>query len=226
MRTMFSFGLSACSTSQPRPSFSSAPGFRFSISRSASASRRFTSLTPSGDFKLMEMDFLFRDCRYHHSEVPWCSLRHLRKGSPSPGASILITSAPNSPSRRAAKGAAISAPISMTLIPASGPLISISSLYGRQRWQRALRHSSIMTLPFSLPGRPPRPPAYPREPHVHTISTRRERPPHLRRSHDGLDRPPLPQVSPRNHPAHLVVHGDGDHGRAGLRGRRAPPAFQ
>ena len=34
---------------------------------------------PSGDFRSIAIDFLLRDCRYHQSEVPSCSLRHLRK---------------------------------------------------------------------------------------------------------------------------------------------------
>src|SRR5450830_118205 len=81
---------------------------------------------PSGDFRLMEMDFLLRDCKYHQREVPSCSLRHFRMGSPSTGASILMTSAPNSAIIRAANGAAIKVPISMTQIPLRGPLITVS----------------------------------------------------------------------------------------------------
>src|SRR5690606_2165329 len=69
-------------------------------------------------------DFLLRDCRYHHSDVPSCSLRHLRSGSPWPMASILITSAPNSASMRAANGAAIRVPISITLIALKGAVIA------------------------------------------------------------------------------------------------------
>jgi len=47
--------------------------------------------------------------------------RQLRRGSPDPGGSILITSAPNSPSMFPAKGPAMSWPISMTRKPSSAP---------------------------------------------------------------------------------------------------------
>jgi hypothetical protein len=46
-------------------------------------------------------------------------MRHLRKGSPAPGGSILTTSAPKSASVLEANGPAISWPSSRTLIPAN-----------------------------------------------------------------------------------------------------------
>jgi len=49
----------------------------------------------------------------------------LRNGSPPPGASILITSAPNSASMRAQNGPAISVPSSMTLMPLRGSGLSV-----------------------------------------------------------------------------------------------------
>ncbi|KAG1167202.1 hypothetical protein G6F35_017806 [Rhizopus arrhizus] len=62
-------------------------------------------------------DFLLRDCTCHQTDVPSWIRRQLRRGSPLPGGSILITSAPNSPSILAANGPAISWPNSSTRIP-------------------------------------------------------------------------------------------------------------
>src|SRR6266850_4080678 len=60
------------------------------------------------------MQRLLRAWAAHQSEVPPCSLRQLRSGSPAPGGSTLITSAPNSARMRAANGPAISVPSSTT----------------------------------------------------------------------------------------------------------------
>ena len=121
-RTITSFGLSACSTSQPRPSFSSTPGRKFSIRMSASASSFFSTSRPSSCFRLRVIERLLRACTNHHSEVPSYSLRHLRSGSPPSGDSTLITSAPNSAQMREAKGPAIRVPSSTTFRPARGLL--------------------------------------------------------------------------------------------------------
>src|SRR5208282_5908457 len=64
--------------------------------------------------------FLLRACTYHQSEVLPIILRHCRNWSPLSGASILITSAPNSASNRPHDGPAISVPSSMTFMPCSG----------------------------------------------------------------------------------------------------------
>ena len=45
---------------------------------------------PSGWRKSTHTDCLLRDWASHHTEVPSCSMRHLRKGSPWPGGSILM----------------------------------------------------------------------------------------------------------------------------------------
>ena len=86
----------------------------------SNASRRAISCARLS-FMLRVILFLFRLCTYHQSEFPSLSTRHLRIGSPSPGASILMTSAPNSANIRAQKGPAIKVPSSSTLIPAIGP---------------------------------------------------------------------------------------------------------
>ena len=60
---------------------------------------------PSGLRRSSATERLLRDCTCHQTEVPSLSSRHLRSGSPAPGGSILITSAPKSPSVLAAEGA-------------------------------------------------------------------------------------------------------------------------
>ena len=97
-------GFSFESRSQPRPHFSIAPGRKFSTTMSAPAASLRTISCASGCLRSSVTDFLLRACAYHHSDVPWCSLRHFLSGSPAPGGSILITSAPNSASRRAQNG--------------------------------------------------------------------------------------------------------------------------
>src|SRR5687767_698333 len=114
-------GLRAESASHPNPHFSIAPGRKFSTTMSAPAASLRTISCASARFRSSVTDFLFRACAYHHSEVPSCSLRHFRNGSPVCGGSILITSAPNSASRRAQNGPAISVPNSITLTPCRGP---------------------------------------------------------------------------------------------------------
>src|SRR5690606_41324215 len=96
---------------------------------------------PSAALRSSVTERLLRDCTCHHSEVPSLSLRHLRSGSPTFGGSILITSAPNSPSSLLAKGPAISWPISTTLRPCSGRLFSVCWLIATPvrdgSWRRA-----------------------------------------------------------------------------------------
>ena len=124
MRTMISFGLMTFRSSQPRPHFSSVPGRKFSITMSVVATSLRTMSRASVVLRSSVTDFLLRLCEYHHNEVPSCSLRQVRSGSP-PGASalaggsILITSAPNWASSAAAYGPAISEPSSSTWTPAS-----------------------------------------------------------------------------------------------------------
>ena len=88
-------GLIARSCSQPRPHFSRVPGRKFSITISTFATSWRTISRAVSDFRSSVTDFLLRLCEYHQREVPSWSLRHFLSGSPSPGGSILITSAPN-----------------------------------------------------------------------------------------------------------------------------------
>jgi hypothetical protein len=105
MRSTIKRGLAASNSSGPRFQPSIAPGRKFSISTSASRASLRTTSWPSGVRRSSASERLLRDCTCHHTEVPSFSRRHLRKGSPVPGGSILTTSAPKSASVLAAKGA-------------------------------------------------------------------------------------------------------------------------
>ena len=92
-----SFGLISLSRSQPSPQRSSVPGRKFSTRMSAVAIRRRAISCPSGSRRLSVIDFLLRAITGHQRERP--SFRcwpQARIGSPTPGASTLITSAPKS----------------------------------------------------------------------------------------------------------------------------------
>src|SRR5688500_874136 len=121
MRTRTSFGFSRESTSQPRFHFSSAPGRKFSTTMCERAASRRTISCPSARRRSQLTERLLRDCTCHHSDTPFLMRRHLRSGSPSPGGSILITSAPKSASVFAQNGPATRLPSSSTFTPASGP---------------------------------------------------------------------------------------------------------
>src|SRR6476659_1461927 len=124
MRSATSFGFSRESCSQPRFHFSSAPGRKFSTAICEPRARRRTISCPSGRRRLHVTDFLFRDCTCHQREVPLRMRRHLRSASPSPGGSILITSAPKSASVLAQNGPAIRLPSSSTRTPLKGPVMN------------------------------------------------------------------------------------------------------
>jgi hypothetical protein len=90
MRTMISAGLIRARSSHPSPHDSSVPGRKFSTRTSAVLASSRAIRRPFSDFRFRVSDFLLRLCEYHQSDVPLCSLRQRRSGSPSPGASILI----------------------------------------------------------------------------------------------------------------------------------------
>ena len=115
-------GLIFSSASGPRPQPSMAPGRKFSISTSTSPASCRTMSCARGSFRSRASERLLRDCTCHQTEVPSFSKRHLRSGSPMPGGSILITSAPKSAKVLAANGPAISWPSSSTFRPLSGPV--------------------------------------------------------------------------------------------------------
>src|SRR5437868_3281230 len=121
MRSTMRRGLSWSNCSGPRPHASSAPGRKFSMSTSASCASLRTISCACGSFRSSAIERLLRDWTCHHTDVPSLIIRQWRSGSPVPGGSTLITSAPKSPSVLAAKGPAINCPSSRTFSPSSGP---------------------------------------------------------------------------------------------------------
>src|ERR1044071_2840925 len=146
MRTRMSFGFSRESASQPRFHFSSAPGRKFSITMSQSRARRRAIAWPSACRRSSVIDFLLRDCTCHQSDTPLRITRQRRSGSPSPGGSTLITSAPKSASVLPQNGPAISVPSSRTLMPFRGPI----SLLPLEEAQRVVFENNLAALVHHL----------------------------------------------------------------------------
>ena len=85
------------------------------------------------------MAFLLRATTGHQSDLPLIfSWPQARKGSPWLGGSILMTSAPRSPSNWPQKGPASNVPISMTRRSESGPLCELRPLGGSCQAARPL----------------------------------------------------------------------------------------
>src|SRR5215469_7115052 len=125
------------------------------MTMSASFARRRTISLPSSAFRFTVTDFLLRACTAHQSDVPPASgysLRHLRSGSPPLGSSILMTSAPNSPRKRAANGPAISVPSSSTLTPESGPGPFAADAFDWESGESCEGAAALMVSPFVLFG--------------------------------------------------------------------------
>src|SRR3954469_7416739 len=151
MRTNMSVELILESASQPRFQRSSAPGRKFSIMMCERRARRRTISWPCGSRRSQVTDFLLRDCTCHQSEVPFRMRRHVRSASPSPGGSILITSAPKSPSVLAQNGPAMSEPSSRTRMPVRGPLtkndyVLSTKLFAFQQAQRVVFQHALGSL--------------------------------------------------------------------------------
>src|SRR5215208_19510 len=114
-------GLMPLRSSYPRPHFSSVPGLKFSTTTSASEMRRRARSCPSPSRRLMVTDFLLRAMMGHHRVRPSLRWRpHTRMGSPLPGGSSFITSAPKSARSWPQKGPASRLPISTTRTPSRG----------------------------------------------------------------------------------------------------------
>src|SRR5919206_4460562 len=114
-------GLILLNSSYPRPHLSRVPGLKFSTTTSAPEMRRRANACPSSSRKLRVTDFLLRAMMGHQRVRP--SLRclpHSRMGSPLPGGSILMTSAPKSARSWPQKGPASKLPISTTRTPSRG----------------------------------------------------------------------------------------------------------
>src|SRR5918912_3494694 len=114
-------GLASLKSSYPRPHRSSVPGLKFSTTTSAPEMRRRARSCPSSSRKFRVTDFLLRAMMGHQRVRP--SLRclpHSRMGSPLPGGSTLMTSAPKSARSWPQKGPASKLPISTTRTPSRG----------------------------------------------------------------------------------------------------------
>src|SRR5215210_4529017 len=114
-------GLMPLRASYPRPHFSSVPGLKSSTITSASEISRRASSCPSPSRRLMVTDFLLRTIMGHQRVRPSLRWRpHTRMGSPLPGGSSFMTSAPKSARSWPQKGPASRLPISTTRTPSRG----------------------------------------------------------------------------------------------------------
>src|SRR5919112_3461974 len=114
-------GLISLKSSYPRPHRSKVPGLKFSTTTSALAMRRRATSCPCSSLKFRVTDFLLRAMIGHQRVRP--SLRCLpqrRMGSPLPGGSTLMTSAPKSARSWPQKGPASRLPISTTRTSSRG----------------------------------------------------------------------------------------------------------
>src|SRR6478752_844787 len=102
------------------PQRSSVPGLKFSITTSTCAVRSRTSARPGSVRRSTATDRLLRAIAGHQRLRPSTVTPHPRIGSPVPGGSTLITSAPRSPSSWPANGPAMNEPSSRTRRSASG----------------------------------------------------------------------------------------------------------
>src|SRR5215211_3668094 len=108
-------------SSYPSLHLSNVPGLKFSTTTSASEMRRRARSCPSSSRRLRVTDFLLRAMIGHHRVCPSLRWRpQTRMGSPLPGGSSLITSAPKSARSWPQKGPARRLPISTTRTPSSG----------------------------------------------------------------------------------------------------------
>src|SRR5215203_578932 len=114
-------GLISLRSPYPRSHLSSVPGLKFSTTTSASEIRRRARSCPSSSRRLMVTDFLLRAMMGHHRVRPSLRWRpHTRMGSPLPGGSSFITSAPKSARSWPQKGPASRLPISTTRTSSRG----------------------------------------------------------------------------------------------------------
>src|SRR5215210_6733138 len=114
-------GLVSLRSPYPRPHLSSVSGLKFSTATSAPEMRRRARSCPSSSRRLRVTDFLLRAMMGHQRVCP--SLRclpHCRMGSPLPGGSSFMTSAPKSARSWPQNGPARRLPISTTRTPSRG----------------------------------------------------------------------------------------------------------
>ena len=121
MRTITSRGLISFKVSQPRPHFSSVPGWKFSTITSAFSASSLRMRAPSGVRMSSVIDFLLRHSESQGSESPLSVIVPKRRsGSPTWGSSTFNTSAPNSASWVEQKGPARKLETSRTRMSSSG----------------------------------------------------------------------------------------------------------
>src|ERR671921_387145 len=120
-RTITRPGLTSLNSSYPRPHLSSVPGLKFSTTTSAPEMSWRARSCPSSSRKLRVMDFLLRAMMGHQRVCPSLRCRpQTLMGSPLPGGSTFMTSAPKSARSWPQNGPASRLPISTTRTPSRG----------------------------------------------------------------------------------------------------------
>ncbi len=114
-------GLISLRSPYPSPQRSIVPGRKFSTSTSAVSMSLLARSCPSPSRRFSVTDFLLRAIMGHQRVCPALLWRpHSRIGSPLPGGSTFMTSAPKSPRSWPQKGPARRLPISTTRTPSRG----------------------------------------------------------------------------------------------------------
>src|SRR5215212_9692419 len=124
-------GLISLRSPYPSPQRSIVPGRKFSTSTSAVSMSLLARSCPSPSRRFSVTDFLLRAIMGHQRVCPALLWRpHTRIGSPLPGGSTFITSAPKSPRSWPQKGPARRLPISTTRTPSRGRApLPLSGIY-------------------------------------------------------------------------------------------------
>src|SRR5215210_1860584 len=145
-------GLLSLKSSYPSPQRSMVPGRKFSTTTSAPAIKFRASSCPSSSRKFKVTDFLLRAMIGHHKVWPFLRWRpHSRMGSPFPGGSTFITSAPKSARSWPQNGPASRLPISTTRTPSSGELVPFLASVILYFLQSAGPGTSHLVDVFALP---------------------------------------------------------------------------
>src|SRR5262245_14660345 len=135
MRTITNFAFCFLRTSQPSPHFSKVPGWKFSTSTSDRTTSRFRISAPSGFLRSRVTAFLLRLCCRNRRLSPLLVMvPNVRRAWPTFGNSILMTSAPNSPSCVAQNGPARKLDASMTRTPCNGLIAELPAGLWAMLW--------------------------------------------------------------------------------------------
>jgi hypothetical protein len=144
--TSTSPGLSARSRSGPSPHRSSVPGRKFSTTTSAHAASRRNTSAPSAHPRSSPTVRLLRLISFHHSGTPSFWWPWPRMASPCTGCSILMTSAPKSPSIWQHRGPARIVDTSTTRSPSRG-IIKLAFLAKRSGNRNAVPYTITVPRP-------------------------------------------------------------------------------